>query len=181
MAEHADAQGPMRRILAGLATMLGGAAESIAPDTPLGALARLERGYADAGEKIKLKKAVRIVKVDAAQRLLYSVGYEPDVADAHEDGMTPAEVMKTAHSFMMNYAQGQAETGVDHRKSVGRAQLPIVESFIAPMDYTLGDQLVRKGTWVAVAKVLDDQLWKDVLARKYTGWSFEGYGRRVPA
>jgi len=133
------------------------------------------------GDRIAVVKQVAIAKVDVERRLVYGVVYEPNVADAHGDMMTAGEIEKACHGFAERYALLEGETGVDHLSQVGRDQLPIVENFIAPTDYKLGKQIVKAGTWVMVAKAKDEQLWKDVKAGTYTGWSFEGYGRRIAA
>jgi hypothetical protein len=136
---------------------------------------------AELGERRSLTKQIPIAKIDAERRLVYGVVYEPNVADAHDDMMTAPEIEKACHGFMERYATLEGDTGVDHVSSVGRHQLPIVENFIAPADYKLGKQVVKAGTWIMVAKAKDEQLWKDVKAGTYTGWSFEGFGRRVRA
>lgn len=180
--QKSEQKGAIRKVLEGLATFFG-------PDTPTSELekgiesiaAGAEKVVAAAGERLPLTKQIPIAKIDAERRLVYGVVYEPNVADAHGDTMTKAEIEKAAHGFMERYAMLEGDTGVDHVSKVGRTQLPIVENFLAPVDYTLGTQLVKAGTWIMVAKARDDGLWKDVKAGKYTGWSFEGYGRRVAA
>jgi len=160
-----------------------------------GALAKLLRSIAGAideergvaagttavAELERFTKHVPIAKVDAERRLVYGVVYEPNVPDAHDDVMTATEIEKMAHRFMQNYSRQQAESGTEHLADVGRDQVTIAESFIAPSAFTLGKQAVTKGTWVLVTKVHDDQLWKSVKDGTYTGYSFEGWGRRVPA
>lgn len=132
-------------------------------------------------DKTQLQRIVHFAKTNAEQRLVYGVVYEPDVYDAHDDAMSADEIQKAAHGFMGRYALALAETGTDHLTEVARDRVTVVESFIAPADFQLGAQLVKAGSWVMVAKVHDERLWKDVKARRYTGWSFEGFGIRVPS
>lgn len=134
------------------------------------------------GEKKKaLSWVVPIVKVDEERRLVASVVYEPDVADAHDDMMTAVEIERSCHGFGIRYAQGRGELGTDHARKANRLEVVPVESFLAPVDFHLGAQLVTKGSWVMWSKVLDDEIWKGIKSGDYTGYSFEGYGRRVPA
>lgn len=132
-------------------------------------------------DRVRFTKRVPIAKVDESRRLVYGVVYEPNVPDAHDDMMTADEIEKACHGFMRKYATLRAASGLEHQVDVGRDQVVIVENAIAPVDYRLGQQLVTKGSWVMVTKVLDDQIWADVQAGRYTGYSFEGWGRRVPA
>ncbi len=131
-------------------------------------------------EKKALSWLVPIVKVDEERRLIASVVYEPGVLDAHDDVMSAAEIEKSCHGFGIRYAQGHGELGTDHARKANRLEIVPVESYLAPVDFQLGAQLVTKGSWVMWSKVLDDDLWKGIKAGLYTGYSFEGWGRRVP-
>lgn len=133
------------------------------------------------GDRVRVTKRIPIAKIDPERRLVYGVVYEPNVPDAHDDMMTAPEIEKACHGFMRKYATLRAASGLEHEVDVGRDQVVIVENAIAPVDYQLGSQTVTKGSWVMVTKVLDDQIWADVKAGRYTGYSFEGWGRRVPA
>ncbi len=150
-------------------------------ETGVDGLETIDKGLQALGEHVEIRKSVPIVKVDVEERLVYGVVYEPNVADAHGDMMTAGEIRKACHGFMERYATLEGDTGTDHLSKAGRQQLPIVENFLAPVGYTLGKQTITPGTWVMVARARDDQLWADVKAGRYTGWSFEGFGRRVAA
>jgi len=134
-----------------------------------------------AADRVAVTKTVLIAKVAAEQQLVYGIVYEPNVADAHQDFMSAAEIEKAAHGFMVRYAHGLGDTGTEHARILRRDQLPIVESYLAPVDFQLGDAKVTKGTWIMVAKAQDAKLWTAIKSGEFTGWSFEGMGRRVPA
>ncbi len=133
------------------------------------------------GKEIALSHIVPIVKIDHERRLIASVVYEPDVEDAHGDAMTRDEIEKSCHGFGIRYAQGYGELGTNHQDEASRAAIVPVESFLAPADYYLGKQFVTEGSWVMWSKVIDEELWKEVKAGTYTGYSFEGWGTRVAA
>lgn len=157
------------------------------------ALARLLRAAADllggddagaaavAQDLVRIERSAKIVKSDVAKRLIYAVVYEPNVDDAHGDSASPAEIEKACHGFMMKYARMLAQTGLEHSADLGPQQLAVVECYIAPVDFPLGNQRITKGSWVLVTKALADEIWAGVQDGTYTGYSFEGYGRRVPA
>ncbi len=132
-------------------------------------------------DRVKLERIVPIAKIDEERQIVSAVVYEPNLADAHEEGMTAKEIEKSAHGFMIRYAQGAGELGTDHRRKESRASVVPIESFIAPVDFQLGAQLVKAGSWVLSAKIFDEELWKGVKTGQYTGWSFEGWGLRRPA
>lgn len=131
--------------------------------------------------RVRADRVVPIAKSDSEQRLVYGVVLEPDVEDAQGDVITADEIERAAHRFMHKYATRRADLGTDHTRDVGRDRLAIVESMVAPIDFTLGSQRVRKGSWVLTAKVLDPALWAGVKQGVYTGWSIEGWGDRDPA
>lgn len=54
----------------------------------------------------------------------------------------------------------------------------IVESYIAPCDMTLGDQVITKGTWM-MGVVWNDTYWAKVQKGEMTGYSMGGTGKRI--
>lgn len=142
-----------------------------------------EHGGADAKAASRdwIQRDVPIAKVDEERRVVLGVVYEPDIADAHGDGMTADQIERTAHGFMVRYANFLGDPGVDHRARVSRQQVVVVESYLAQEDFTLGDQAVRKGSWVMGMKLLDDDLWAGVKGGRFRGFSLQGWGRRRTA
>ncbi len=104
-------------------------------------------------------------------RMVTGVVLEPDIADGQGDIYSADEVRKTAHEFMVNYS-GQGN-GFMH-KSFGDDNLPIVESYCAPVDFTIGKEKVKKGTWLMTSLVLDDKKWAMVKKGELTGYSIRG-------
>lgn len=122
-------------------------------------------------------KSIPICKSDNMKQVVYGVVLAPNEVDLQEDWMTPEEIEKTAHFFMMN---GQT-IGKEHKdKAHGVAP---VESYIAPVDFPFdgqyGKQIVKKGSWVLGVKVLDPVEWQKVVDGEYTGFSVGGWGQRT--
>lgn len=80
------------------------------------------------------------------------------------------EVEKTAHRFMAN----KGKMGLQHEQE---ADAVVVESYIAPVDFPLGLGEVRKGDWVLVSLVINDQIWKDIKSGQLTAYSPGGKTR----
>ncbi|MHC9079927.1 XkdF-like putative serine protease domain-containing protein [Bacillus altitudinis] len=108
-----------------------------------------------------------IVKADDAQRLVYGIVYEPNVADAHGDYMTPAEIEKAAHGFLKDAREIDKQH--DFQGGVGE----VVESYIAPSDFEMGDEMIKKGSWVLVTKASQD-IWDQIQQGHITGYSMAG-------
>jgi DNA adenine methylase len=56
----------------------------------------------------------------------------------------------------------------------------ILECYITPVEFTIGEVHVKKGTWIMAVRVIDDALWESVKTGDLTGFSIGGSARRVP-
>lgn len=113
-----------------------------------------------------------IAKSDDEKKLLYGIVYEPDTDDAYEDTMTAEEIEKTAHEFVKYYRNIDTE----HNLVAGAGS--VVESFIAPGDITIGDEVIKSGSWVLVTEASDDA-WEAYKAGDITGYSMFGITRQT--
>lgn len=114
-------------------------------------------------------ETVTILKADEEKRLVYGVVLEPDGVDAQSDTISADEIEATAHLYLDVFRN----VGIQHEKLVNDAA-HVVESYIAPADFVMGAQRVRKGSWILTVKIVDDDLWAAVKAGKYRGFSIEG-------
>ncbi|WLP59903.1 XkdF-like putative serine protease domain-containing protein [Bacillus pumilus] len=114
------------------------------------------------------QKEIKVIaKADDAQRLVYGIVYEPNVADAHGDYMTPAEIEKAAHGFLKDAREIDKQH--DFQGGVGE----VVESYIAPSDFEMGDDVIKKGSWVLVTKA-SQEIWDQIQKGHITGYSMAG-------
>lgn len=125
--------------------------------------------------------AIRLLrKADAEpasdERYVFGIVLEPDVVDSQNDTYDAAEVRKAAHRFMQDYAQ----LGKQHAEIV-TGKLKILESYVAPVDFKVGTETVKAGTWMLAIRVVDDTLWAMVKAGSFTGFSIGGTAIRQPA
>jgi|PlaIllAssembly_1097288.scaffolds.fasta_scaffold151339_2 cation transport regulator ChaB len=120
----------------------------------------------------KLDNIVKILPTNAPQGLFYGIVYEPDVVDSHGDFTSSEEIEKAAHAFLP-----EAVLNLHHSQDLEDVQ--VVESYIAPCDFSIEGQLVRKGSWVLVTKVLNQELKDAILKGEITGYSLEGSAVRM--
>lgn len=113
----------------------------------------------------------KILKADKDKRLVYGVVLEPETEDAHGDVISNEEIERAAHFYMLN----SQTVGDSHLKE---APAKVVQSYVTPVDFTLNNQFVKKGSWVLVTKILDENLWQDILNGEYTGYSVGGFAIR---
>ena len=115
----------------------------------------------------------RVVKAAAEQRLTYGVVLEPDVTDAQGDRESADEIEKAAHDYLVN----SRTIGIHHAaKSPGSV---VVESYIALNDFKIGDEVIKKGSWVMVTRH-DPDVWELVKNGEFQGYSIGGEGDRQP-
>lgn len=115
---------------------------------------------------------VFVNKEDAEQKLVYGVVYEPDVEDSHKDFMTANEIEKAAHGFLKDARN--IDTQHDFEAGVGE----VVESYIAPADLTIGEEVITKGSWILVTKASED-IWEAIQKGDYTGYSLAGTAEAI--
>lgn len=109
------------------------------------------------------------------ERFVLGIVLEPEVVDAQGDIYSDEEIRAAAHRFMEDFGG----LGLMHRLRVN-GQVKVLESFLAPTNFTIGELAVRKGTWLLAVRVLSDELWERVKSGDLTGFSIGGSARRVP-
>lgn len=109
------------------------------------------------------------------ERYVLGIVLEPEVVDAQGDIYSSEEIRVAAHRFMEEFGG----LGLMHRLRVND-QVKVLESYLAPTDFSIGDLTVRKGTWLLAVRVLSDELWERVKSGDLTGFSIGGSARRVP-
>ncbi|NUP12895.1 MAG: hypothetical protein HOW73_43200 [Polyangiaceae bacterium] len=115
------------------------------------------------------QSVIVITKTDDEKRLLYGVVLEPDTVDAQDDTYDAETVEQAAHVYLSHFRN----VGLQHKQLINH-WVQVVESFIAPIDFSMNDQLVKRGSWVMVVKVLNDDLWSRVKRKEITGFSIGG-------
>ena len=149
---------------------------------------------------------MKILKKDSPQRYSLGVVYAPGVTDTQNDYASSAEIEKACWGFNRQERQAGSlakklvkaltcgmTTEIpweDIEKATGRGlglmhELwspdlgEIVESYIAPCDLTIGDQLVVKGSWLLGA-LWSPEIWPLVESGELDGYSLGGTATRVP-
>jgi hypothetical protein len=115
-------------------------------------------------------KSLVFKSVDAEERRITAVVMSPrtkDNPDLHNDFFTAEDIKKGCESFNTHCMQ----PNIEHLVNVGSEDCVIEESFILPIDATIGDQFVAKGSWIQVWKINADDLWNAVKDGTFTGFS----------
>lgn len=99
-------------------------------------------------------KSVSVIKAanEELKQVLF-VAMLPDSTDLHGDYTSSEEVRKAKESFN----KSQMNTNLFHLAMTDKFE--VIESYLAPVDFVLGDKFVAKGTWLMNLQVHDDELW----------------------
>lgn len=105
-------------------------------------------------------------QVDEYKRIVYSEVYAPMRPDVDNMYMTAEDIENMAHNFL---AEGLTHSIDVQHNNVLVEGARVVESFIARD----GDPVFIPGAWVVGVRVLDDDIWQDILDGKINGFSVE--------
>lgn len=112
-----------------------------------------------------------IDKADKEEHIVCGIVYEPDTEDSQGDEANEEEIRKAAYQFMEKVQLFK----VMHKGK--KVKVKILESYIAPVKFTLAKQKVKKGTWLITVRVLDKKIWKAVKDGELNGFSMAGYAK----
>ncbi|MEC0552315.1 XkdF-like putative serine protease domain-containing protein [Bacillus haynesii] len=119
------------------------------------------------------QKEIKVLtKAEDEKKLVYGIVYEPDTPDAHGDFMTAAEIEKAAHGFLKDAREIDKQH--DFQGGVGE----VVESYVAPADFEINGEVIKKGSWVLVTKA-SDEVWEQIKKGDITGYSMAGTAETI--
>ena len=115
-----------------------------------------------------------IQKKDEDQQIVFGIVLEPGTMDAQKDIMTADNIEMVAHKWLSKFQN----RGLMHEKIINN-QVEIYQSYIAPVEFKIGKEKIKKGTWLLMYHVLDPDLWMSIKAGELTGFSIGGLGTRT--
>lgn len=140
---------------------------------------KVRQQKADESDRFILKQLTRaskiVTKEEGDERFIYGVVAEPGTVDAHGDTLSKETIRVACHNYMHDY---QA-IHLQHQADI-TGMVKILECFIAPVDFSLGGELVLEGSWIMGARVNDDVVWQACKNGTLTGWSLGGWAVREP-
>lgn len=113
----------------------------------------------------------RIVKMDNENHYVTGIVYEPMTEDSQGNYMTEEEIVKAAIWYAKNGDQVDLQHSFEPLDGA-----TVVENWVAKSDFKLGDQEIRKGTWLMTVEISDEDVWKSIEKGEITGFSMGGIG-----
>ncbi len=131
-----------------------------------------EEVIADAPDIEKVDVSIISKSDDDDERIVFGVVYEPDAEDTQGDYATAEEIRKAAYTFMEN---GQ-EYKVMHKGAP--VDVRVLESYLAPVGFSIGEDVVKKGSWMLTSRINDPEMWADIKSGEFAGYSMGGTSER---
>ena len=120
-----------------------------------------------------------VLKAGAAKQILYCVVLEPETVDLQKDILSAEEIEQACHAYNVE----SRVIGKSHEKDADgntiAAEADMVESFIAPVDFEIEGEVIKKGSWVMALRINNVEMWQNVEAGLYDCLSIGGFGERV--
>jgi len=113
----------------------------------------------------------RIVKADPESHHVTGIVYEPMAEDSQGNYMTEDEITKVAYWFAKNSNQVDIQHSFKPFKDGA-----VVESWIAKADFAIGEEQVKKGTWLMTVEVNNPKVWESIEKGDITGFSMGDVG-----
>jgi len=117
---------------------------------------------------------MKFLKSREEKQILYGIIFEPDFVDAHDEFVEKDDIEEAAHGYMIRL---QNEKGsmikLSHQIEIDK-EADIVECYVAPVDFEMGDEKVKKGSWVVAIKIWNKDLW-DATKDEISGLSAGGW------
>lgn len=111
---------------------------------------------------------VKIISKSEDEQIVTGIVYEPDIKDSEGDSATAEEIKKAAYSFMES---GQVMKAF-HKG--GQVLARVLENYLAPVEFGLNGQKIKKGSWMLTVHVLDKMIWQQIKAGEIMGFSMAG-------
>lgn len=109
---------------------------------------------------------------DDPERIVFGIVAEPEEEDTEGDWESAEDIEKALYHFMehdgifkMNHAGGAVDAH-------------LLEAFIAPVDYEIEGEAVKKGSWVQALRV-DAETFTKIESGELTGFSMAGTAIRI--
>lgn len=118
---------------------------------------------------------VPIAKRDDERQMLWGVVMEPEETDTQGDIASAEEIAEAQIGFMLRDWQ---PIGKQHGHLLDRVK--VVECGIQRADCYIGDEFVRKGSWVMGVHIGDKEVWESVKNGDITGFSIGGKAQATP-
>lgn len=94
------------------------------------------------------------------ERISVEILFRPNVPDLHGHWLSEETIQKGFESAQRAFKEGRLKPNLFHLQDDDGKNIEIVNQFLVPCDCKIGEQEVKKGTWVVEMKFHNEELWK---------------------
>lgn len=123
-------------------------------------------------ENKNIERTAKIVKIDNSKHFILCVVLEPEEIDLQGDIISAEEIEEACHEYMANYRI----VGYRHQYQIDAI---IVENGIYRNSCWICEQRIKEGSWVVGIKILDNNIWNQVVNGDIKDVSIGGTGDRI--
>lgn len=124
------------------------------------------------GSRTIKRMIVKKADSDDPERIVFGIVAEPDEKDSEGDWETEDDIREALYYFM----EHDGIFKMNH--SGGSIDVNLLEAFIAPVDYSIEGESVKKGSWVQGVRV-DVDTFDKIEKGELTGFSMAGTAIRI--
>ena len=137
-----------------------------------------DKHHRAAHKTVSKSESVEVLKTDDSLRLVWLIVTKPNELDTDLQWFPTDEVELMSYRYMVSYKLGEAGIFEEHKTEL--SDIFIASSFLAPVDYTINDKIIRQGTWIVVLFIPNDTIWKKIQDRELVGASIRGPATLAP-
>lgn len=120
-------------------------------------------GHTDKGTSLQTVQIAKAADEELKQATFLVLA--PEEVDLHGDIYSADEIRKACHNFNAHSVAANLLHVVD------TTSFSVVESYVSPVDFVLGTQLIKAGSWLVVTQMHNDEIWEEVKKGNLTGVS----------
>jgi hypothetical protein len=109
------------------------------------------------------------------ERYVFGIVLEPEVRDAQGDIYSTEEIRQACFKYMEAF-RGNTYMHDNHIEG----KVVILENYLAPDDFAIGEESIKKGTWLQAYRIADDDIWELCKKGELDGFSIGGSAVRTP-
>lgn len=106
----------------------------------------------------------------AEERICFGKVWVPEQIDTYQTWASAELIRRCAHLWLARFQNSTHNHDTDINRHV-----EIYESYIAPVDMVIEGNAIKKGTWLLMTHILDDDIWAAVQRGEITGFSIGGF------
>ena len=122
--------------------------------------------------KQKKDIGLTVISKDVEGKEIFGIVLVPEEKDGDKDSYFKEAIREACYEFNKDFMNQSYR----HNHLLTKNQVSIIESYIAPCEIKIGEEVIKEGTWLMRSSIDDEELRKEVREGKIKGFSIGGFG-----